>query len=189
MCIRDSQVTPQDFGRIAAQTAKQVVVQRIREAERGMIFDDFITKQGEIVTGVVQRKSGETLFVNMGKAEGILPANEQVPGERFAVNERLKVYIMDVKKTTKGPQVFLSRSHPGLVKRLFELEVPEIEDGIVEVKGIAREAGSRTKIAVYTEDPNVDPVGACVGTRGSRVQSIVDELNGEKIDIILERRP
>lgn len=178
------QVTPQDFGRIAAQTAKQVVVQRIREAERGMIFDDFITKQGEILTGVVQRKSGETLFINMGKAEGILPANEQVPGERFAVNERLKVYIMDVKKTTKGPQVFLSRSHPGLVKRLFELEVPEIEDGIVEVKGIAREAGSRTKIAVYSDDSNVDPVGACVGTRGSRVQAIVDELGGEKIDII-----
>ena len=168
------QVTPRDFGRIAAQTAKQVVVQRIREAERGMIFDDFITKQGEIVTGVVQRKSGETLFVNMGKAEGILSVNEQVPGERFEVNERLKVFIMDVKKTTKGPQVFLSRSHPGLVKRLFELEVPEIQDGTVEIKGIAREAGSRTKIAVYTADTDVDPVGACVGTRGSRVQSIVE---------------
>lgn len=178
------QVTPMDFGRIAAQTAKQVVMQRIREAERGIVFDDFITKQGEIVTGVVQRKSGETMFINMGKAEGILPANEQVRGEIFDVNERLKVYIMDVKKTTKGPQVFLSRSHPGLVKRLFELEVPEIQDGVVEIKGIAREAGSRTKIAVYTEDENVDPVGACVGTRGSRVQTIVDELNGEKIDII-----
>ncbi|MGF6376217.1 N utilization substance protein A [Clostridiales Family XIII bacterium PM5-7] len=178
------QVTPMDFGRIAAQTAKQVVMQRIREAERGMVFDDFVTKQGEIVTGLVQRKSGDTLFVNMGKAEGILPANEQVPGESFEVNERLKVFIMDVKKTTKGPQVFLSRSHPGLVKRLFELEVPEIQDEIVEIKGIAREAGSRTKIAVYTEDENVDPVGACVGTRGSRVQAIVDELNGEKIDII-----
>ena len=174
------QVTPRDFGRIAAQTAKQVVVQRIREAERGMIFDDFITKQGEIVTGIVQRKSGETLFVNMGKAEGILAVNEQVPGERFEVNERLKVYIMDVKKTTKGPQVFLSRSHPGLVKRLFELEVPEIQDGIVEIRGIAREAGSRTKMAVYTEDENVDPVGACVGTRGDRVQAVVDELGGRK---------
>lgn len=177
-------VTPRDFGRIAAQTAKQVVVQRIREAERGMIFDDFITKQGEIVTGVVQRKSGETLFVNMGKAEGILSAGEQVSGERFEVNERLKVYIMDVKKTTKGPQVFLSRSHPGLVKRLFEMEVPEIQDGFVEIKGIAREAGSRTKLAVYSEDVNVDPVGACVGTRGIRVQAVVDELGGEKIDII-----
>ena len=177
-------VTPRDFGRIAAQTAKQVVVQRIREAERGMVYDDFINRQGEIVTGTVQRKSGETLFINMGKAEGILSPNEQVAGEHFNVRQRLKVYIMDVKKTTKGPQVFLSRSHPGLVKRLFELEVPEIQDGIVEIKGIAREAGSRTKIAVYTEDENVDPVGACVGTRGGRVQAIVDELSGEKIDII-----
>ena len=178
------QVTPGDFGRIAAQTAKQVVVQRIREAERGMIFDDFITRQGEIITGLVQRKSGETLFVDVGRTEGILPANEQVRGEHYEVNQRIKAYIMDVKKTTKGPQVFLSRSHPGLVKRLFELEVPEIADGTVERKGIAREAGSRTKIAVYTEFENVDPVGACVGTRGSRVQAIVDELHGEKIDII-----
>ena len=178
------QVTPGDFGRIAAQTAKQVVVQRIREAERGMIFDDFITRQGEIITGLVQRKSGETLFVDVGRTEGILPANEQVRGEHYEVNQRIKAYIMDVKKTTKGPQVFLSRSHPGLVKRLFELEVPEIADGTVEIKGIAREAGSRTKIAVYTEFENVDPVGACVGTRGSRVQAIVDELHGEKIDII-----
>ncbi len=182
--VVEYQVTPRDFGRIAAQTAKQVVVQRIREAERGMIFDDYITRQGEIITGTVQRISNETLFVNMGKAEGILAATERVPGEKYAINDRIKVYIMDVKKTTKGPQVFLSRSHPGLVKRLFELEVPEIEEGIVEIKSIAREAGSRTKIAVYTEDENVDPVGACVGTRGSRVQNIVDELFGEKIDII-----
>ena len=149
-----------------------------------MIYDDFVTRQGELITGTVQRKSGQTMFINVGRAEGILPANEQVPGERFEVHQRLKVYIMDVKKTTKGPQVFLSRSHPGLVKALFELEVPEIQDGIVEIRGIAREAGSRTKLAVYSEDENVDPVGACVGTRGSRVQSIVDELHGEKIDII-----
>ena len=182
--IVEYQVTPRDFGRIAAQTAKQVVVQRIREAERGMIFDDFITRQGEIVTGTVQRISNETLFVNIGRTEGILSANEQVPGERYQVNDRLKVYIMDVKKTNKGPQVFLSRSHPGLVKRHFELEVPEIEDGTVEIRGIAREAGSRTKMAVYTEFENVDPVGSCVGTRGARVQAIVDELHGEKIDII-----
>lgn len=182
--VVEYQVTPRDFGRIAAQTAKQVVVQRIREAERGMIFDDYITKQGEIITGTVQRISNETIFVNMGKAEGILAATERVPGETYNVNDHIKVYIMDVKKTTKGPQVFLSRSHPGLVKRLFELEVPEIEEGVVEIKSIAREAGSRTKIAVYTEDANVDPVGACVGTRGSRVQNIVDELGGEKIDII-----
>ena len=182
--VVEYQVTPRDFGRIAAQTAKQVVVQRIREAERGMIFDDYINRQGEIVTGTVQRISNETLFINVGRTEGILSANEQVPGERYKVNDRLKVYIMDVKKTNKGPQVFLSRSHPGLVKRLFELEVPEIDDGTVEIKGIAREAGSRTKMAVYTEFENVDPVGACVGTRGARVQAIVDELHGEKIDII-----
>ncbi len=178
------QVTPRDFGRIAAQTAKQVVVQRIREAERGMIFDDYVTRQGELVTGIVQRISNETVFINMGKAEGILAGTEQVPGETYTVNNRLKVYIMDVKKTTKGPQVYLSRSHPGLVKRLFELEVPEIQDGVVVIKSISREAGSRTKIAVASLDDNVDPVGACVGSRGSRVQVIVDEIFGEKIDII-----
>jgi N utilization substance protein A len=149
-----------------------------------MIFDNFITRQGEIMTGQVQRISNDTMFVSIGRTEGILAGTEQVPGETYKINDRLKVYIMDVKKTTKGPQVFLSRSHPGLVKRLFELEVPEIEDGTVEIKGIAREAGSRTKMAVYTEFENVDPVGACVGTRGARVQAIVDELNGEKIDII-----
>lgn len=182
--VVEYQVTPRDFGRIAAQTAKQVVVQRIREAERGMIFDNFITRQGEIVTGTVQRVSNETLFINVGNTEGILSPNERVPGEHYNINDRLKVYIMDVRKSNKGPQVFLSRSHPGLVKRLFELEVPEIEDGTVEIKGIAREAGSRTKMAVYTEFENVDPVGACVGTRGARVQAIVDELHGEKIDII-----
>lgn len=182
--VVEYQVTPRDFGRIAAQTAKQVVVQRIREAERGMVFDNFITRQGEIVTGTVQRVSNETLFINVGNTEGILSPNEQVPGEHYNINDRLKVYIMDVRKSNKGPQVFLSRSHPGLVKRLFELEVPEIEDGTVEIKGIAREAGSRTKMAVYTQFENVDPVGACVGTRGNRVQAIVDELRGEKIDII-----
>ena len=182
--IIEYQVTPRDFGRIAAQTAKQVVVQRIREAERGMVFDDYINKQGEIVTGVVQRISNETVFINMGKTEGILAATEQVPGETYTVNNRIKVYIMDVKKTTKGPQIYLSRSHPGIVKKLFELEVPEIQDGSVEIKSISREAGSRTKIAVYTADENIDPVGACVGARGTRVQNIVDELFGEKIDII-----
>lgn len=178
------QVTHMDFGRIAAQTAKQVVVQRIREAERGMVFDDFIQKQGEIITGTVQRISNETVFFNMGKAEGLLSVTEQVPGETYTINSRIKVYIMDVKKTNKGPQVYLSRSHPSLVKALFELEVPEIQDGIVEIKGISREAGSRTKIAVWAEDGNVDPVGACVGARGVRVQSVVDELFGEKIDVI-----
>lgn len=182
--VIEYQVTPKDFGRIAAQTAKQVVVQRIREAERGMIYDDYINRQSEIVTGIIHRISNDTVFINMGKTEGILPVNEQVRGEKYIVNNRIKVYIMDVKKTTKGPQIYLSRSHPGLVKRLFELEVPEIQDGIVEIKSIAREAGSRTKIAVYTEDENIDPVGSCVGSRGIRVQAVVDELFDEKIDII-----
>ncbi|MBQ3123516.1 MAG: transcription termination/antitermination protein NusA, partial [Firmicutes bacterium] len=182
--VVEYQVTPKDFGRIAAQTAKQVVVQRIREAERGMVYDDYIQRQGEIITGTVQRFSNDTMFINMGKTEGILSPNEQVRGEHFSINERLKLYIMDVKRTSKGPQVYLSRSHPGLVKKLFELEVPEIQDKVVEIKNIAREAGSRTKIAVYTEDPNVDPVGSCVGPRGVRVQAVVDELFGEKIDII-----
>ena len=182
--VIENRVTPKDFGRIAAQTAKQVVVQRIREAERGQVYDEFSNRQGEIVTGTVQRISNDTVFINIGKAEGILSVNEQVRGEKYAVNSRLKVYIMDVKKTTKGPQVYLSRSHPGLVKRLFELEVPEIRDGIVEIKSISREAGSRTKMAVYTSDPDVDPVGACVGPRGTRVQAVVDELFDEKIDII-----
>ena len=177
------QVTPRDFGRIAAQTAKQVVVQRIREAERGMIFDNYISRQGELITGVVQRISNETLFVDMGNTEGILVASERTPGERYKVNDRIKAYIVDVRKSTKGPQIFLSRTHPGFVEKLFELEVPEIEDGTVEIKSIAREAGSRTKIAVYANDENVDPVGACVGTGGMRVKNIVDELFGEKIDI------
>ena len=182
--VIEKQVTPRDFGRIAAQTAKQVVVQRIREAERGLIYDDYSNRQSEIITGIIQRISNDTVFINMGKTEGILAATEQVHGEKYVINSRIKVFIMDVKKTTKGPQVYLSRSHPGLVKRLFELEVPEIQDGIVEIKSISREAGSRTKMAVYTADENVDPVGACVGSRGTRVQAIVDELFGEKIDII-----
>lgn len=181
--VVEYQVTPKDFGRIAAQTAKQVVVQRIREAERGMIFDNYIDRQGDLITGVVQRISNETIFVNMGNTEGILVAGERAHGERYRVNDRIKAYIMDVRKSAKGPQVFLSRTHPGFVERLFELEVPEIEDGTVEIRSIAREAGSRTKIAVYTDDENVDPVGACVGTGGSRVKNIVDELFGEKIDI------
>ncbi len=182
--VIEYQVTPKDFGRIAAQTAKQVVVQRIREAERGMIYDDYINRQSEIINGVIQRISNDTIFINMGRTEGILAATEQVKGEHYEINQRVKAFIMDVKKTTKGPQVYLSRSHPGLVKRLFELEVPEIQEGVVEIKSISREAGSRTKMAVFANDENVDPVGACVGARGTRVQSIVDELFGEKIDII-----
>jgi N utilization substance protein A len=177
-------VTPRNFGRIAAQTAKQVVVQKIREAERGIIFDEFITRENELVTGLVQRKEKNNLYVDLGKTEAVLPSTEQVVSEEYDINDRLKCFILEVKKTTKGPQIILSRSHPGLVKRLFELEVPEIQTGVVEIKNISREAGSRTKLAVYSHDPNVDAVGACVGQRGQRVQTIVDELKGEKIDII-----
>lgn len=181
--IVEYQVTPKDFGRIAAQTAKQVVVQRLREAERGMVYDNYIKRQGELVTGVVQRISNDTIFVNIGNTEGILVKGERAAGERYRVNDRIKAYIMDVRKSNKGPQIFLSRTHPGFVEKLFELEVPEIEDGDVVIKSIAREAGSRTKIAVYTEDEDIDPVGACVGQNGNRVRNIVDELWGEKIDI------
>lgn len=177
-------VMPKDFGRIAAQTAKQVVVQKIREIERDMVYDEFSTRVGEVLTGTVQRRNGSTLYVSLGSAEGILPKKEQVPSEHFDIRDRLKVYIVEVKRETKGPQIFLSRSNAGLVRGLFEMEVPEIQDGIVEIRKAAREAGSRTKMAVYSNDPEVDPVGACVGTRGSRVQTVVDELSGEKIDII-----
>ncbi|MGL4483896.1 MAG: transcription termination factor NusA [Anaerovoracaceae bacterium] len=182
--IIEYQIPPQDFTRIAAQTAKQVVMQKLREIERNMIFDDFASKLEDVVTGTVQRRAGDTLFISLGQTEGILTKREQVPGERYLQGDRIKVYILDVKNGAKGAQVFLSRSHPGLVKRLFEIEVPEIEEGLVEIKGIAREAGARTKMAVYTEDENIDPVGACVGSRGNRVQQVVDEIFDEKIDII-----
>ena len=180
----DFEMDPADFGRIAAQSARQVTQQRFKEAERNMIYEDYSDKVGEVLTGKVQRIQRGTIYVNIGRAEGILKEKEQVPGEHFSANDRIKVYITDVQKTTKGPQVFLSRSHPGLVKKLFEMEVPEIEEGLVEIVSIAREAGSRSKIAVYTEDENIDPVGACVGSRGGRVQAVVDELFNEKIDII-----
>lgn len=180
----EEEVTPKDFGRIAAQTAKQVVVQRIREAERSVIFDEFINRESEIVTGLVQRISKGIVYVNLGKVEAMLLPTEQIPGEVYNQGDRIKTYIIEVKKSSKGPQVLVSRTHPGLVRRLFELEVPEIHDGVVEVKGISREAGSRTKIAVYSPDESIDPVGSCVGQKGVRVQSIVEELKGEKIDII-----
>jgi len=182
--VVEKEVTPKDFGRIAAQTAKQVVVQRIREAERNVIFNEFVNRESEIVTGVIQRFSKGVIFINLGKIEALLLQSEQVQREEYNQGDRIKTLITEVKNTTKGPQVLVSRTHPGLVKRLFELEVPEIHDGVVEVKSISREAGSRAKIAVYSSDENVDSVGACVGQRGARVQNIVDELNGEKIDII-----
>lgn len=182
--IVEIEVTPKDFGRIAAQTAKQVVTQRVREAERGIIYSEFIDREEDIMTGIVQRYDNRFIYVNLGKVEALLPTSEQMPNETYNQNDRIKVYITKVEKTTKGPQVMVSRTHPGLLKRLFELEVPEIYDGTVEIKAIAREAGDRSKIAVYAENPEVDPVGSCVGQKGQRVQAIVDELNGEKIDIV-----
>ncbi|HZK33808.1 MAG TPA: transcription termination factor NusA [Bacillota bacterium] len=178
------EVTPKDFGRIAAQNAKQVVVQRIREAERGLVYEKFLEKENEIITGLVQRIEKRTVFIDLDKIEAILPPNEQVPGEDYRVNNRIKVYITEVKKTSKGPQVIVSRTHPGLIKRLFEMEVPEVASGEVVIKNITREAGSRAKISVYSEDNNIDPIGSCVGPRGMRVRQIVEELKGEKIDII-----
>lgn len=182
--LAEIEVTPRKFGRIAAQTAKNVVLQRIREAERNLIFEEYFNKEGDIVTGIIQRNERRNIVIDLGKAEAVMMPSEQTPGEEYRFNDRVKTYIVEVKKTTKGPQILVSRTHPGLVKRLFELEVPEIHDGTVEIKSISREAGSRTKIAVYSRDPNVDPIGACVGQRGTRVQAIVDELRGEKIDII-----
>jgi N utilization substance protein A len=178
------EVTPEDFGRIAAQTAKQVVMQRIREAERDQIFDEYSEKVGEVVTGIVQRREQRNVFVNIGKIEALLPASEQVPTEPYRFNDRIKVYILEVRRTPKGPQVIISRTHPSLIRRLFELEVPEIHDGIVTLKSVAREAGSRSKIGVSSSEEKVDPVGACVGHRGSRVQAVVNELYDEKIDIV-----
>lgn len=182
--VVELEVTPKNFGRIAAQTAKQVVVQRIREAERGMIYEEFSNRESDIVTGIVQRIEQKNVFIDLGKAEAILAPSEQIPDEVYRHNDRLKTYIVEVKKTTKGPQILVSRTHPGLLKRLFELEVPEIHDGVVELKSVAREPGLRSKIAVYSRDETVDPVGACVGHKGMRVQTIVNELKGEKIDIV-----
>ena len=176
--------TPAAFGRIAAQTAKQVVIQRINEAERSLIYDEFIAKENDIVTGVIQRFEKKNIFLDIGRTEAMLPASEQVPGEKYEFHQRMKVYLSEVRRTTKGPQVTVSRAKAELVKKLFELEIPEIQDGTVEIKSIAREAGSRTKMAVWSNNENVDPIGACIGSKGLRVQSIVDELNGEKIDIV-----
>ncbi len=172
------------FGRIAAQTAKQVVVQRIREAERRKIFDEYTERIGEVVTGTVQRREGRIVIIGLGKLDAMLPPQEQVESEPYRFNDRIKVYILEVKDTSKGPQVIVSRTHPSLIRRLFELEVPEIADGIVTIKSVAREPGARSKIAVMSRDEKVDPVGSCVGHRGSRVQAVVNELYDEKIDIV-----
>ena len=178
------EIQSKEFGRIATQNAKNVILQKIREEERKVLFDQYHGNEKEVVTGIVQRVVGHNVSVNLGKADAILAENEQVKGETFKPTERIKVYILEVKDTPKGPRILVSRTHPGLVKRLFESEVAEVKDGTVEIKSIAREAGSRTKLAVWSNDPDVDPVGACVGVNGARVSAIVNELRGEKIDII-----
>ena len=178
------EVKSKEFGRIATQNAKNVILQKIREEERKVIFDEYNSKEEDVVTGVVQRYIGKNVSINLGKADALLTESEQIKGEVFKPTERIKVYILEVKSTSKGPKILVSRTHPELVKRLFESEVTEVKEGIVEIKAISREAGSRTKIAVWSNDPNVDPVGACVGMNGARVNAIVNELRGEKIDII-----
>jgi len=188
--IVEIDVTPRDFGRVAAQTAKQVIVQRIREAERGKIYDEYIEKENEILTAIVQRVDGKNVYVELGLTEGVLESSEFMPGEEYRVNDHIKVYVLQVQRSRgdqqhgNTPQVYVSRIHPGLVKRLFEMEVPEIANGIVQIKSIAREAGSRTKMAVHSNELMIDPVGACVGPRGSRVEKVIAELRNEKIDII-----
>ncbi len=178
------EVKSKEFGRIATQNAKNVILQKIREEERKALFNQYYGKERDVVTGIVQRYNGRSISINLGNVDAVLSENEQVKGEVFRPTERIKVYILEVKDTTKGPKILVSRTHPELVKRLFESEVTEVRDGTVEIKSIAREAGSRTKIAVYSHDPDVDPVGACVGMNGARVNAIVNELRGEKIDII-----
>jgi transcription termination/antitermination protein NusA len=182
--VVEMEVTPKDFGRIAAQTAKQVVTQRVREAERGVIYSEFIDREEDIMTGIVQRQDSRFIYVSLGKIEALLPVNEQMPNEQYHPHDRIKVYVTKVERTTKGPQIYVSRTHPGLLKRLFEKEVPEIYDGAVEIRSVAREAGDRSKISVHAEYDEIDPVGSCVGPKGQRVQAVVNELKGEKIDIV-----
>ena len=178
------EVTPENFGRVAAQSAKQVITQRIREAERKMVLDEFMSKKGTLITGIIQRRTDRAVIVNIGKTDAIMPSREQIPGEYYKPGNRIRVFVLDVKETSKLPQVIVSQAHAEIVRELFELEVPEIEDGIVEIKSISREAGFRTKLAVWSNDPSVDSVGACIGPRGNRIQTIVSELKNEKIDIV-----
>lgn len=182
--VVEREVTPADFGRIAAQTAKQVVIQKIREAERSIVYDIYSNREGDVVLGTVQRADQRQALVDLGDVEAVLPASEMIPGEVYRPHMKLRFYINEVRQTSKGPQIFLSRTHPGLLRALFELEVPEIQSGEVEIKSVAREAGNRSKVAVYSRDPDVDPVGACVGARGNRVQAVVAELGNERIDIV-----
>lgn len=183
--VIDVEIVPKNFGRIAAQTAKQVVVQKIREAERDIIYTEFHDKKGEIVSGIIQKAEGSALVIDLGKVEGIMPIKEQIPTETYRVNDKIRAYVVDVERGLKGnPQVIVSRSHPDFVRRLFEFEIPEIYEGLIEIKNIARDAGSRSKVAVYSTNENIDPVGSCVGQKGVRIQNIINELHGEKIDVI-----
>ncbi|HEX2051493.1 MAG TPA: transcription termination factor NusA, partial [Actinomycetota bacterium] len=182
--LKEWEDTPADFGRIAAQTAKQVILQRLREAERDITFGEYSGREGDIVTGIVQQRDHRYTILDLGKTEALMPPQEQIPHERYEHGSRLKAYIVEVRKSARGPQIIVSRTHPGLIKRLFELEVPEILEGVVEIKAVAREPGHRSKIAVVSNDRNVDPVGACVGSKGSRVRMVMNELRGEKIDIV-----
>ena len=183
--IVEVEITPANFGRISAQTAKQVIVQKLREAEREIVFSEYSDRQGEIVSGIVQKVDKNIVIVDLGRIEGIMTLNEQIPGEVYSVNDKIKAYVVEVQKNSKGvPQMIISRTHPGFVRRLFELEIPEIYEGLIEIKNIVREPGSRTKIAVYSKDMNIDPVGSCVGPRGIRIQNILNELKNEKIDVV-----
>lgn len=183
--IVEVEITPANFGRISAQTAKQVIVQKLREAEREIVFSEYSDRQGEIVSGIVQKADKNVVIVDLGRIEGIMTLNEQIPGETYSVNDKIKAYVVEVQKSSKGiPQMVISRTHPGFVRRLFELEIPEIYEGLIEIKNIVREPGSRTKIAVYSKDMNIDPVGSCVGPRGIRIQNILNELKDEKVDVV-----
>lgn len=183
--IVNIEIKPKDFGRIAAQKAKQVVVQKIREIEKEMVFTEFNDKKGEIVSGLIQKADGKIVVMDLGKLEGVMPLKEQIPTETYRVNDKIRGYVLEVEKGLKGtPQVIVSRSHPDFVRKLFEFEIPEIYEGLIEIKSVSRDAGSRSKVAVYSRDENIDPVGSCVGQKGVRIQNIINELNGEKIDVI-----
>ena len=179
------EIVPKDFGRIAAQTAKQVIIQKLREAERNIIFDEFNNRKGEIVSGIIQKADKNIVVMDLGRLEGIMPTKEQIPTETYRVNDKIKGYVLDVEKGAKGaPQVIVSRSHPDFVRKLLEFEIPEIYEGVIEIKSVSRDPGHRSKVAVYSPDPNIDPVGSCVGQKGIRIQNVINELNGEKIDVI-----
>ena len=181
----DIEIVPRNFGRIAAQTAKQVIIQKLREAEREIVYNEFNDRKGEIVSGIIQKADKNIVVMDLGKLEGVMPAKEQIPTEHYRVNDKIKGYVLDVKKEQKGaPQVIVSRSHPDFVRKLLEFEIPEIYEGVIEIKSVSRDPGYRSKVAVYSPDPNIDPVGSCVGQKGVRIQNVINELNGEKIDVI-----